>query len=235
MHKQKGQHRAPQARSRKRRLLILPLLVLPTGFVLAVFTIAWLLWPRWPAPDQALDAPALPVTISGVAFNIPTNAIRLKAQRKSGVQERVDLVFMWPSLEAPDERPEPVTAPEAIDRIFLTISGSDGTLGPVERLDTIYPRYLVEGGGNEGGLTLRAFRDGTPYHGEEVLYDPADRERFIVRCTKDAGSAIGMCLQQRRIGTVDVMIRFPRQWLSDWQGVRDNIEKLLARVQMSQP
>jgi hypothetical protein len=227
----KTARKAKAARSGSHNLLALPLLMLLGGMMLAVLTIAWLLWPRWPAPDSAIDAPAFPITIQGVTFNIPPGAIRLKAQRKTGAQERVDLVFMWPSLAPPEERAKPVASPEGIDRIFLTIAGSDGTLPPLERLKTIYPRYFTEGPETiENGLAQRSFRDGTPYHGEDVIYDPAAPERFLVRCTKDDGQAIGMCLQQRRIAAADITIRFPRQWLSDWTGLRDNIDRLVTRL-----
>jgi len=37
-------------------------------------------------------------SFSGVAFNVPPAAIRIAAQRQPGTQERIDLVYLWPSL-----------------------------------------------------------------------------------------------------------------------------------------
>ena len=37
-----------------------------------------------------------------------------------------------------------------------------------------------------------------------------------------------MCLHERRIGGVDVTVRFPRDWLADWRTVSDGIERLIA-------
>ena len=73
---------------------------------------------------MALDAPTLPITVNGVNFNIPPAAIRNKVQRKPGTQERVDLVFLWPSLEPPDPavKAGPVSSAKAIDRVFVTIA-----------------------------------------------------------------------------------------------------------------
>ncbi len=226
---------AARPRRRKHSLLALPLLVLLGGIVLAALIVAWLLWPRWPAPNVAVDAPSLPIIVQGVTFNIPPNAIRLKGQRKAGVQERLDLVFMWPSLMPPEERPVPVASSKAIDRIFMTVTGSDATLPPLERFTTIYPRYLENSiGTTDGGLTVRPFRDDTPYQGEEVLYDNDNLARFLVRCTRDgAASLIGMCLYERRIGTADITLRFPREWLSDWQGVLRGIDRLIASLRVS--
>ena len=81
-------------------------------------------------------------------FNVPTSAIRRKIQRHSGPQERVDLSFVFPSLEAP-EAPRHVSADmveesaqQPIDRIFLSISAHHDALAPDMRVRTIYPRYL---------------------------------------------------------------------------------------------
>ena len=54
------------------------------------------------AAPQAIspDAPSLPITIGGVAFNVPPAAIRFKVQRRAGAQARIDLNFVWPSLDA---------------------------------------------------------------------------------------------------------------------------------------
>jgi hypothetical protein len=221
-------------RRTKHSLLALPVLMLMAGIVLAMIAIAWLLWPRWPAPNVPVDAPSLPITVQDVTFNIPPGAIRLKAQRRPGKQERIDLVFMWPGLTPPDERPVPVASSKGIDRVFLTIAASDNTLPPLERFKSIYPRYLENTiASAEGGLTLRPFRSGTPYQGEEILYDNANPERFLVRCTRDGGSAIGMCLYQQRIGGADVTARFPREWLNDWQTVHEGIARLLASFRIS--
>jgi len=36
--------------------------------------------------------------VGGALFNVPTGAVRMKIQRHSGPQERVDLAFDFPSL-----------------------------------------------------------------------------------------------------------------------------------------
>lgn len=235
VHAQGARGRARRTKRNKHSLLALPVLMLVAGIVLALAVIAWLLWPRWPAPNVPVDAPSLPITVQGVTFNIPPGAIRLKAKRKPGTQERIDLAFMWPGLTPPEERPVPVASSKGIDRIFLTIAASDNTLPPLERFNTIYPRYLDSSlGTTDSGLAVRPFRAGTPYQGEEILYDNSHPERFLVRCTRDGPSSmIGMCLHQRRIGTVDITLRFPREWLTDWPAVLSGIERLLASFRMS--
>jgi hypothetical protein len=168
-----------------------------------------------------------------MGFNVPPAAIRFKMQRRAGPQARVDLVFLWPRLEPPT----PVTAvaladaPKVTERIFVTIAGSDNTLPPAERLKAIYPRYVVPGPAIDmGGLQVRAFRSGTPYQGEDLIYDPATPARLLMRCTQSFAATPGTCLHERRLGSADVTVRFPRDWLSDWRATADGIDRLIAKL-----
>src|SRR5260370_27978570 len=63
--------------------------------------VSYVLWPTWPKSGVALDAPAIPVTVAGTLFNVPPAAIRAAVQRHPGAHERIDLVFLWPSLAPP--------------------------------------------------------------------------------------------------------------------------------------
>jgi hypothetical protein len=196
---------------------------------LALAPIAYMLWP---APRAiSLDAPSLPVTVGGVAFNVPPAAIRFKVQRRPGAQVRVDLSFVWPSLTPPDMsiKPLPTDAPGVTDRLFVTIAASDATLSPTERLKVIYPRYADAAPiiGTDG-LSLQGFRDGSPYQGEDLMLEPASPERFLLRCTRQIAATPAMCLHERRIAGADVTVRFPRAWLDDWRNVADGIDRLIA-------
>ena len=117
--------------------------------------IAYLLWPTW-GPDASSGPARLPVSIGATLFNVPTAAVRMKIQRHSGPQERVDLSFTFPSLEAP-EAPKHVSADtvedaiQPIDRIFLSISAHHDTLAPDTRVRTIYPRYLEQASTSAAG------------------------------------------------------------------------------------
>jgi hypothetical protein len=193
-----------------------------------------MLWPQ--AAPVAVDAPSLPITVGAVTFNVPPASIRVRIQRRPGTQGRIDLVFLWPSLNPPDpaHRPTPAAAQHEIDRIFVTIAASDGALPPVERLRIIYPRYTAPGTpAGPAGLTARNFRAGTPYQGEDLMYDATAPERFLLRCTQRVGVTPGMCLHERRIGTADMTVRFPRDWLTDWRAVANGIDQLVASLRPS--
>jgi hypothetical protein len=202
------------------------------GAAAATALVAYLLWPTWGAVSS--DGPArLPVSVGGTQFNVPVAAIRMKIQRHSGPQERIDLSFTFPTLDPP-EAPKHMTAeaveaalPE-IDRIFLSISAHHDTLTPDMRVRTIYPRYLAQGSTpGADGLTMRAFREQTPYAGEDLFF--AGSPALSARCTRD-GTTPGMCLSERRIDGADLTFRFPRSWLSQWRGVADAMDRLAMQL-----
>src|SRR5215831_8854068 len=190
------------SRQRSGGTLAMALVAMLALAAIAIAFIAYVLWPRWPGPPIGPDAPALPITIAGTAFNVPPAAMRVPLQRRAGAHERVDLAFLWPSLEPPAiaARPPGATAPQAIDRLFVTIASAGDTLPPAERIKTIYPRYVATDALTEpNGLVVRAFRSGTPYQGEDLIHDAAAPEGFLVRCSRDgAGPTPGICLSSRR-------------------------------------
>jgi hypothetical protein len=194
----------------------------------AIVLVAFLLWPTW-EPEVSSDPARLPMSIGGTLFNVPTAAIRMKIQRRSGAQERVDLNFAFPSLQAP-EAPKHVSADsvedavQPIDRIFLSISAHHDSLAPDARVRTIYPRYLEEAAtAGQDGLTTRAFRDGSPYGNEDLFF--ASTPNINARCTRDAATP-GMCMSERRIEGADLTFRFPRSWLEKWREVADAMDRL---------
>jgi hypothetical protein len=198
----------------------------------AVVVVAYLLWPTW-GVVPATGPDRLPVSIGDTLFNVPTSAVRMKIQRHTGPQERVDLSFDFPSLQPP-EAPKRVTAdevdgrPQPIDRIFVSIAAHHDALAPQERLRTVYPRYLSpETMPLQDGLTMRSFRTGTPYDSEDLFL--AEQPLLVARCTRDAKTP-GMCLAERRIGGADLTFRFPRSWLSRWRDVADAMERLTAQL-----
>lgn len=235
----------PQRRARRgsRGVLLRTLAILLPLICGAVAFIGYVLWPRWPEPPVASDAPALPITVANVAFNIPPAAMRVPLQRVPGAHDRVDLAFQWPSLEppAPTQKPTTVTpdAPAgASEPVFVTIAVAGTTLSPAERVQTIYPRYaLTTPAPGPPGLAVLGFRTGTPYESEDLIYDAGAPDNFLVRCSRNgAGPTPGTCLYERRIETADVVVRFPRDWLDDdWNTLAANITQLIANLRPAAP
>jgi hypothetical protein len=226
-----AQHIARGSRERPRSHMI-PIMLGCALAAGAIALVAYLLWPTW-GPDASNGPARLPVSIGATIFNVPTAAIRMKIQRHSGPQERIDLSFSFPSLE-PSDAPKHVSADaveepaQPVDRIFLSIAAHHDTLAPETRVRTIYPRYLEQAStAGEDGLTLRAFRDSTPYSGEDLFF--ANTPSITARCTRDAATP-GMCLSERRIHDADLTFRFPRSWLAQWRDVANAMDRLTVQL-----
>lgn len=207
--------------------------------------VSFVLWPTWSGAAVPLDAPAIPVTVAGVLLDVPPAAIRVAVQRQPGPHERLDLAFLWPSLTPPpteskgDDRPAAMPLAEAaaspqVDagaRLFVTVAGLGTELPPLERLRSIYPHYIeAQAAAASEGLAIVAFRAGSPYNGEDLVYLAANPEQFFARCTRPARALPGTCLQQRVIGTAELTFRFPRAWLSDWRSAAAGFDKLVAQI-----
>jgi hypothetical protein len=227
-----AQHIARGSR-RHRRGHLIPILIGVAVTACAIVLVAYLLWPTW-GPDTSSSPARLPVSVGATLFNVPTMAVRRKIQRHSGPQERVDLSFLFPSLEAP-EAPKHISADtvedavQPIDRLFLSISAHHDTLAPEMRVRTIYPRYLEQATSpGQDGLTMRAFKDSSPYGNEDLF--SASSPNLDARCNRDAATP-GMCLSERRVDGADLMFRFPRNWLTQWRDVANAMDRLTAQLQ----
>jgi hypothetical protein len=236
-------HVAPRAvLRRKPHGLLLPLALLAVVIVAAAIFVSFELWPTWPSRAVALNAPAVPVTVAGVLFNVPQAAIRAAVQRQPGAHERIDLVFLWPSLAPPASADAAAAQAAALekdalrpaaseDRLFVTIAGLGAVLPPAQRLRSVYPRYFeTEATAGSDGLAVLAFRTGTPYQGEDLIYFAERPETFFARCTRAVGSVPGTCVHERLLDAAEVTLRFPRQWLQDWRRVVSGFDRLMEQL-----
>ncbi len=202
----------------------------------ATVLIAYLLWPTW--QTSSTNAPdRIPVSIGDTLFNVPPHAFRRKVQRHSGPQERIDLSYAYPSLEATEvpkhlsiETFEETNAlPQPADRIFLSIAAHHDAMSPDTRLSTIYPFYFEQSviPIAEDGLVKRPFRDASAYSSEDLFV--GDQQALVARCTRD-GATPGMCLSEHRIDGADLTFRFPRSWLAQWRDVADAMDRLTVQL-----
>jgi len=245
---------SPRTRRSARGLFTSPFAAFVASVAAAVGFVAYVLWPTWPSAPAALDAPALPITVAGVLFQVPPAAIRATVQRHAGPHERIDLAFLWPSLEPPQPNAEasdhsdgkPVDANDSGDetgsiakeatnntdgRLFVTIAALGSVLPPVERLNSVYPQY-VEGKASAGpdGLAILRSRAGTPYEGEDLVYVAGNPDQFFSRCTRQSDVVPGICIQERVLGAADITLRFPRDWLDHWRDLAASFDRLIAQL-----
>jgi hypothetical protein len=230
------------ARWKSRNFLIVLAIWVTILIVIAAFC-SYLLWPTWPKLPASLEAPTVPVTVAGVLFNVPPGAARAKMQRQPGAHERMDLVFLWPSLSPPSpdsladvklpptEEGELPPMPSTNDRLFVTISALGTVLPPLTRLRTIYPRYIeTQAAAGPDGLAIVAFRSGTPYEGEDLVYFADTPEQFYALCSRAMRSLPGICTQDRALDGAVITLRFSREWLNDWRNTAAGFDRLIAQL-----
>jgi hypothetical protein len=205
--------------------------------------VSYVLWPTWPKSGVPLDAPAMPVTVAGALFNVPPAAIRAAVQRHPGAHERIDLVFLWPSLAPPTadgqtaarastaDGSDGAPVPRTDDRVFVTIAGLGVVLAPVVRLRTIYPRYIeAQAVAGPDGLAILPFRAGTPYEGEDLVYLAEKPEEFFALCSRPIRTLPGTCIQERSLDAAEITLRFSREWLQDWRNAAAGFDRLVAQL-----
>jgi hypothetical protein len=235
----------PRGRSRRQSGALVPALALLIVLIAAATTfISYVLWPTWPRGAIPLDAPAIPVTIAGVLLNVPSAAIRAAVQRHPGAHERIDLVFLWPSLAPPEagdqaavtpaatsDQDDAVSTPSVKERVFVTIAGLGAVLPPAARLRSIYPRYIeTQATAGPDGLAIVPFRAGTPYEGEDLVYLAEKPEQFFARCSRAARLVPGICTHERMLDGAEITARFPRDWLQDWRNVAAGFDQLVTQL-----
>jgi hypothetical protein len=205
--------------------------VVVLGFAISYIT--YVLWPWWTKAPVLNDPPSLPIVIAGVTFNIEPGAIRHPIQRQVGTQERLDLAYLWPSLlpAGTNLGTSNISSIDPMAWLFVTIESGDNDLPLMQRVQSIYRRYLAAAPtAGPPGLTLRGFRDDSPYKGEELAFESQTPEHFLARCSHTGADNSDNCLLERRIGDATVTIRFPRTWLADWKNVGSGVERLMARL-----
>ncbi|MFZ3310202.1 MAG: hypothetical protein WA280_12625 [Xanthobacteraceae bacterium] len=236
------------ARPKRRLFTLLPFAGAAVGAGAAVAFVWYVLSPTWPGRPAPENAPALPITVAGVLFDVPPAAIREKVQRHPGEQDRIDLAFLWPSLAPPnpDDKiagDKPLNAANAAaaaaapenERLFVTIAALGSELPPLDRLRTIYPRYAEsQASAGPDGLAVLPFRPGTPYDGEDLVYVGTNPEQFFALCTRTGRTVPGTCIQDRRLDAAEITFRFPRDWFGDWHGIASGFDRLLAQLHPQQ-
>ena len=75
---------------------------------------------------------------------------------------------------------------------------------------------------------MRAFRDGTPYGGEDLFSAQSAAAPRALHARRRPTP--GMCLSERRIDGADLTFRFPRGWLAQWRDVAGAMDRLTLQL-----
>eukprot|EP01037_Dinobryon_pediforme_P033456 gene33457-38897_t len=97
---------------------------------------------------------------------VPANYVRFTNQRRPGIHDRLDLALLLPDLAGVTaETADKFTSTAKDGRlVFVTLSVRDTELDTVDRMNSIYRRYLnPETIAGPGGLGRRKFLPNTSY------------------------------------------------------------------------
>ena len=203
--------------------------------VAALLAVALVLWRADLGRETTETSPEpIAVTIAGRTLQIPKNAIRFPAQRRTGPQERLDLALLpptWTGRTAADA--ERFDAPaEGSDVVWVTIRPAGETQDSAERLATVHARLFVDeplAAAPDLGLVGRRLAPKAGYTGEEVWFEPGAVRPFAVRCYPLAPDAPpATCIGDVKIGPLLVEKRFSRAALGRWREIRDGLAGRLA-------
>jgi hypothetical protein len=187
-------------------------------------------------PEKGWIAPEIvPVTINNLRINVPSDYFRGGSAPRTNLSERIDLVIRHNGMAAAGLAPattRDIAAHDPRELIFVAILRNDGVLDPADRPQDLYGRFLEpDAWQNPGGLLLRRFEAGSPYHDEELFIAPPDGKLFSARCRKTgkgAEATIGeSCIWRFRHQGADLQVRFAPELLPQWETMTTGLQRLL--------
>jgi hypothetical protein len=156
------------------------------------------------------------------AITVPGEWLRETMPTKGGVVVSLDLLVSF------DEFVLGQAAMPQSSKIFISVSSADQSLDPAERVRLLYARFLThEVKSTENGLIRRAFKTGTAFENEELVFAAPDGKAFAARCmaAQASGFLRDTCLSEMRVNGLDVQFRFDPKLLNDWEALTRAIQR----------
>jgi hypothetical protein len=179
------------------------------------------------------------ITIGDNLLAAPANMIRFKNQRYSGVQERLDLYFLFPSMTGyTNETRDWFNDLKTDDRqlVFVGIGERQMSRDMSGRFEPIYATITrPSGAAPEFGLESYEFLASAGYGNDTLLVGPAEdgKSRYVVRCLdgEDAAVALTACERDIHVGdNLSLTYRFPKSMLGEWRVLETNIRAFALGV-----
>jgi hypothetical protein len=119
--------------------------------------------------------------------------------------------------------------------VHLTLRPADPTTDPQAQFAKL-ARFLTGGAwSNPGGLVARSFKKGSPFEADELYMSLPDGKDFFARCTAEVGPhrMDEGCRTVIKHQELDIILRFPREALTEWQALADGAKALVDRFTRS--
>jgi hypothetical protein len=136
--------------------------------------------------------------------------------------------MMWPDMTAAPlgEKAE----------VHITLRPADPATDPEAQFNQL-ARFLTPGAwSNPGDLVARGFKKGSPFEADELYMSLPDGRAFFARCTADVGPhrMDEGCRTVIKHKELDVLLRFPRDALGEWQALVEGTKQLVERFTRQQ-
>jgi len=192
-----------------------------------------------PSAEQSVEH-IFAVTIGRRELIVDGRILRRVRRLDDGRVHQIDLSVPWPSTaERLLSHGDPVPEPQAVeDAVFVSIQERRVANPSGERLENVYPRYLMPQEEGEApviaGLTQHRFEDGSAYSQQDLFAgETPSGEPVAIRCQRKLDDLIQpMCRRTILLGDkLAAVYRFHRDHLEEWRDVETLVQNLLAEFQ----
>jgi hypothetical protein len=184
---------------------------------------------HWFKPRPQPAGQVVEMRVGDTVLQVP---IEMKGPRTPDQGREVGMARLrltWPELK-------PAVAGDRAE-VHITVRPADPTTDPKEQFQVL-ARFLTSSAwSNPGGLVVRSFKAGSPFAQDELFMSPPDGAEFFARCTADVGPRRHDegCRAVLKAGPLDLLLRFPRDALTDWRGLSDGARAVVERLIVRQP
>jgi hypothetical protein len=176
-------------------------------------------WAKQPSPDPAV----FEMRIGQRQMAIPGGYLGPRTPDTGREVGMARFRVMWPDMSAPPLREKA--------EVHITLRPADPASDPTAQFAKL-ARFLTGGAwSNPGGLVARSFKKGSPFEADELFMSLPDGRDFFARCTADVGPQRmdEGCRTVIKHEELDIILRFPRDALTDWVALVDGSKALVDR------
>lgn len=194
-------------------------------------------------PSPAISEEPVPLTVSGIRFNIPANYTVYPRDRRGGDRDEIFLYALWATFSgySPARRDEFIEDAADTRRIDITISRRTSTFDEHERVDRLYLPRTIDSRGQVTPLQLVSyeFREqptNVPTNGysdtELYLGETEDGDALALFCVKERSELQSpYCWREYELtDAVTVIYRFKRPYLQEWRKIDAEVRKFVEAL-----
>jgi hypothetical protein len=214
----------------------------PGALLLALLLLAGLLlgWYLRPGPrDTPTEQSGLVwLTLHGISFAIPANAIEDAKSRSGGERSAVAIAVLFPSWRGYSADRAALFRANAPDSplVRLSLHGGLDELDPRNRLERLYRPQIATSEPGSFGLTRHVFGPQSTWRDQDLYSGEAGGKLFLFLCERSSEQFPSPnCASGDRVLApgLNYSYRFKRAYLGRWQELASGVDRLIAKLRRS--